>query len=119
MAIDHRARGFAQGLIIEAIECSYQMGFVESLWRATSNPANGATKIMKSFGKRAARHWFKHARAQDLADVKIYDSVRKMLAYNFTHYMSALLEGVAKNGRAAPVALAQLPPLQRVEMVWG
>lgn len=119
MVIDDQARSFAQGLIVEAIDMSYQMGFVEALILSIRNPSHGATKIIKSFAKRSLRHWFKHATAQDLQDVKVYDSVRKALAFTFATYMNALLQGVAKNGSQAPTALARrLAPLH-IEQAWS
>jgi len=119
MRIDDRARAFAQGLLVEAIERSCQLGFVEALFRAGANPTKGATAVLKSFGKRAAKHWFKHATAKDLSDIKIYDMVRDRLAVNFHFHMHALIEGYAKGSGAAPTVVVHYPAPRRVEMVWG
>ena len=53
LKINNRIRSFAQGLLVEAIDASYAMGFIEALFKATANPVNGAGKIIKKFGKAA------------------------------------------------------------------
>lgn len=76
-------RGFAQGLLIEAIDASYAVGYVKGLFESTANPTKGAMKIIKSFGRKAASHWFKNASVHDLQNVKIYDFVRDSIARSF------------------------------------
>jgi len=94
--LDTDDRGFAQALLVEAIDRSYEMGYVEILFRsffgAGVAPSYGALrKAVKSFVKKAAKHWFKHATAEDLQDPKIYESVRVSLARNF-HSVWAIRE---------------------------
>jgi hypothetical protein len=80
-------RQFAQGLLIEAIDSSYQMGFVEIIFRTFAYkvaPSFDQLKDMvKSFVKKAAKHWFRHATGKDLQDPQIYESIRKTIARNF------------------------------------
>ncbi len=76
-------RGFAQALLITAIDATYSVGLVEGLFRVTADPTKGALKVIKGFAKKAAKHWFKHAKASDLSDVRIYDFVRDELARRF------------------------------------
>lgn len=76
-------RGFSQGLLLEAIDASYAVGYVKGLFESTANPTKGAVQIIKSFGRKAASHWFKNASAQDLQNVKIYDFVRDEIAVRF------------------------------------
>ena len=83
MTITDPVREFAQGLLVEAIDASYAVGFVEAIFRSATNPSEGAIKILKSFGKKAAKHWFKHAKVHDLQNVKVYDFVRNELARRF------------------------------------
>lgn len=89
-------RGFAQGLLVEAIDASYKIGFVEHIFRASANPSKGALAIIKGFAKKASKHWFRHATAQDLMNVKIYEMVVNKLAASFR---SSLYNQLAK-GRA-------------------
>lgn len=75
--------GFAQALLVEAIDASYAMGFVESLFRSLSPPPASVQTLVTRFARNAARHWFRHARQQDLMNARIYESVRVTLARNF------------------------------------
>ena len=80
-------RGFAQGLLVEAIDGSYQMGFIEIIFRTfaykVATSLSDIKDMIKEFLKQATKHWFEHATSQDLKDPKIYESVRVTLARNF------------------------------------
>lgn len=80
-------RAFAQALLVEAIDRSYDMGYVEIIFRTFYGkiPTSFAAirDLVKSFAKAAAKHWFEHATGKDLQDPKIYESVRRTLAANF------------------------------------
>jgi len=52
MVISDAARGFVQGLLIEAIDSSYAIGFVEAIFRSTTNPTQSAVRVFKIFGKK-------------------------------------------------------------------
>src|SRR5690625_6875504 len=95
MTVDHQASEFAQGLLVEAIDASYKMGYVEAIARASANPMWGATKTIKSFGKRAFQHWFKHATASSLQDIRIYETVRRTLSWHYVFDMNRILNSVA------------------------
>ena len=89
--ITHNTKNFAQGLLVEAIDATYKLGFVQALWETFISPAkyqDGILKLIKSFAKKAIKHWFKHATAADLADVKIYEAVRAVLSRNFRSYVN-------------------------------
>jgi hypothetical protein len=78
---------FAQALLVEAIDSSYAMGYVELVYEnffgKVPTSFSALKDTVKSFAKAAAKHWFKHATRKDLEDPKIYESVRRTLAYNF------------------------------------
>jgi len=82
-------RSFAQALLVEAIDSSYRMGYVEHLfWLYVKIPPvalgfNSITDVVKGFAKAALKHWFKHATRADLANPQIYESVRTVLASHF------------------------------------
>ncbi len=61
MEVTDKVRGFAQGLLLEAIDASFAMGFVEALFRSFAKPGVKATAAIKKLAKLAAKHWFKHA----------------------------------------------------------
>src|SRR5437016_1400899 len=58
-------RGFAQGLLVEAIDSSYTEGFVELLFKhfmyKVPTSFGKIKDIVKEFAKDALKHWFKHA----------------------------------------------------------
>lgn len=85
LTIDDRA--FAQGLLLEAIDRSYAMGYVETIFKHffMKVPTNfkDVEEIVKSFAKAAVKQWFKHATGKDLEDPKIYESVRATIANSF------------------------------------
>lgn len=95
--ISDRVKGFAQGLLLEAIDASYALGFVEALFRSSLNPGAGAKKVISKFGKKSLKHWFKHAKANDLMQIKIYERVREQLEYNFGRILIMYSNGTAKN----------------------
>jgi len=80
-------QGFAQALLVEGIDRSYDMGYVELIFRSFYGkiPTSFASiaDMVKSFAKVAAKHWFEHATGKDLESPKIYDNVRNQLAINF------------------------------------
>lgn len=80
-------RAFAQALLVEGIDRSYEMGFVEIIFREfygkVPTSFSFIRDLVKSFGKAAAKHWFKHASGKDLEDPQIYESIRRKLAVNF------------------------------------
>lgn len=89
-------RGFAQALLVEAIDRSYEMGFVEILFRnfygKIPTSFSAIRDLVKSFARAAAKHWFKHATGKDLEDPKIYESIRCKIAVNFRSVWKIRLE---------------------------
>ncbi len=83
LTVNDTIKGFAQGLLIEAIDASYAIGFIDAIFRSTTNPTKGAIKILKSFGRKAASNWFKNASVNDLQNVKVYDFIRVYIANQF------------------------------------
>jgi hypothetical protein len=78
---------FAQALLVEAIDASNEMGYVQILFdkafMKVPNDFSFIRDLAVAFVKRAARNWFRHATQQELADPKIYESVRRVIAVNF------------------------------------
>ncbi|MBI3561650.1 MAG: hypothetical protein HY080_08050 [Gammaproteobacteria bacterium] len=53
--MNHTMREFAQGLLVEAIDASYAMGFVEIIFRgAYFKPGKSATSFLKTFARKAS-----------------------------------------------------------------
>ncbi|WP_131198661.1 hypothetical protein [Phytopseudomonas dryadis] len=62
---------------------SYTMGYVDALVSTLFHGGPNANKLIKGFGKKAAKHWFKNATATDLMDAKIYNTVRSEISRRF------------------------------------
>ena len=78
---------FAQGLLIEAVDASTQMSYVQVLYDKAfmKLPVDYSIikDVAKSLCRQAARTWFRHVTGEDLRDPQIYESVRSQLARNF------------------------------------
>ncbi|MGD8569281.1 MAG: hypothetical protein PVJ39_14435 [Gammaproteobacteria bacterium] len=96
LTVNDNVREFAQGLLVEAIDASYAMGYIQALFKSVANPTAGVKKIITKFAKKASKHWFKHANPKDLLNVEIYEIVRSRLELNFGRYLSMLAAGIAK-----------------------
>jgi len=118
LTINDAVRGFAQGLLLEAIDASYAVGFVEAIFRSTANPTKGAVTIIKSFAKKALKHWFKHATANDLHDVKIYEFIRLELARKFRDSLRLVVASVTVTKQPSAF-LAYEKPVKGGLKVWG
>lgn len=86
-------REFTQGLLVEAIDASYAVGYIHGLVRSAADPTKSGFKIIKGFASKAARHWFKHASVHDLQQVKIYDFVKNEIARRFKSKLKLFLAG--------------------------
>ena len=116
--MDDRLREFAQALLVEAIDASYAIGYVHGLFRSVKNPVKGALKIMKTFGKEASQHWFKHASVHDLQNAQIYNFVKDEVARRF---IKRLGDHIAKNelDEKPGAFLAYKAPTHGIVIRWG
>src|SRR5690348_8808717 len=76
-------REFAQAMLVEAIDASKHMGFIEWLFASATPPAGSFTAVLINFAKAAPLTFFKFAKADDLKNPVIYNSIRNTLALNF------------------------------------
>jgi hypothetical protein len=79
-------RSFAQALLVEAIDASTSMSYVQIIFEKMYTPPTdfGFIKdLAKAFVKNALVNWFRHATGKDFKDPKIYMTVRNQLALNF------------------------------------
>lgn len=96
VTITTELRNFAQGLLVEAIDATYALGYIEILWRTAYNPGSGMLKALSKLGRKAAKHWFKHATQKDLFKAKVSSRVRDQLARSFSSVFPMMLDGVAR-----------------------
>jgi hypothetical protein len=76
-------RAFAQALLVEAVDASLHMGFIESIFTSAMSLSPSVKDIIKDLLRYAAQSWFRHATGRDMSDPKIYESVRATLVRNF------------------------------------
>ena len=79
--ITMRDREFAQALLVEAIDASRSMWYIQTLYKSASKPSSSAESIIKSFAKKALTRWFKSKVAGKEAKVVIYDSVKSTIRW--------------------------------------
>ncbi len=118
LVINDKIREFAQGLLLEAVDASYALGFVHSLFGAVFNPGLGAKKVLFKFAKKALKHWFKYATAKDLMNIKIYEVVRLALESGFTSKLIMYSNGTAKN-KGMNTGFVAYAKSKHINMVWG
>jgi len=93
--VNNQVRGFAQGLLLEAVDASYKIGFIEALFKSTANPTSSMLSVIRKFAIKASKHWFQHnVTKDDLRKVKIYEAVRSRLQINFKSVMRLLVQGL-------------------------
>lgn len=97
LEIDNPVREFAQGLLVEAVDASYALGYIELLWSNVLNPNAALRDTLSTLARKASDHWFKHATAKDLREIKIYDIVIDRLAENFVSILRKHSSGIAKS----------------------
>lgn len=106
MPINDNVRGLAQGLLVAAIDASYTMGYVQSssIVSAALLAMSPSWSLVKSFGKKAAKHWFKHAKSVGSMDAKIYHVVRAQISLTFINELFPMLSSAPRN--AVPPMIA-------------
>ncbi|MFN3882355.1 MAG: hypothetical protein ACK4L8_13110 [Nitrincola lacisaponensis] len=111
-------RGFTQGLLLEAIDASYAVGYVRGIFESAANPQKGAIEIIKSFGRKASRHWFKNASVHDLQNVKIYNFIIDEIAARFRVVLMDFLAVIEIN-KSLGAFLSYKVPSQGIVRRWG
>jgi hypothetical protein len=114
-------RNFAQGLLVEAVDATYALGYVEILLTTFYNPGGGMKKALMKAGRKAARHWFKHATDRDLHNAKVAETVRRQLSYAFATSMREMLDGLAlgQTDRKTFLAHVQYGRPSKSDTMWG
>lgn len=112
-------RGFAQGLLLEAIDASFKIGFVQAIWEATANPTSGVKSIIKGFTEKALLNWFDNITAgHQLKKVKIYDFVRDDLAWAFGRVLDIMILARNKDNKVIGAIVEYKIPTKGPLRVW-
>lgn len=102
--ITSELRNLAQGLIVEGVDATYAMSWIELTFRWVAHPSLGMRKALQKLARRAMRHWFKHLKTQSLHDAEIYERVRDQLARNFRSPFHIILQARAGESSRVPLA---------------
>ncbi len=73
-------RGFAQALMVEAVDASNSMGKIEGLFKSSASPYCSITSLAKSIVRQSITSWWKNGKKNE---VVIYNSVKNTLTANF------------------------------------
>ena len=121
VTVNMELRNFAQGLLVEAVDATYALGYVKVIWQTSYNPGNGMIKALSKIGRKAAKHWFKHATQTDLLKAKISDVVRDQLARNFASVFPMMLDGIARAPQTwrTHVAHVRYGKPSNTDRLWG
>ncbi|MCP4117005.1 MAG: hypothetical protein GY737_16695 [Desulfobacteraceae bacterium] len=118
LVINHKIKSYAQGLLIEAVDATYAIGFIEIVHKTFNlQPPVKLKKIFIKFGQRAASHWFKHAKRTDLSNIKIYNIVRVIIDIRFRQQLHELADEIVMN-KPTVIVLAYNNPLND-KTIWG
>ena len=74
---------FAQALLLEAVDKSYAMSWIQTLFESSASPNASVKGILKSLAKKAAKDWLHKAKPTDLENATIYASVKNQLTRNW------------------------------------
>lgn len=110
-------RGFAQGLLIEAIDATAALGWVEALFRSTANPGAGVKQLLRKLAKNSAKRWFRNAKNMELESMKIAERVRDQLSRSFRFQFFDLV--ASNRQRVIHRAYVCYGPCDKNERVWG
>ena len=76
--------GFAQAMLVEMLNASFAMGFVEALFRAAAKLPSGPKKVITTFLKGAGKNLVKYKDKDDLAEMMkkpvIYKAAQAQMA---------------------------------------
>lgn len=101
--INSELRNLAQGLIVEGVDATYAMSWIELTFRWIAQPGLGMRKALQKLAHRAMRHWFKHLKTQSLHEAEIYERVRDQLSRNFRSPFHIIRQARAGESRRIPL----------------
>lgn len=95
MTINNEARRLAQTALVAGIDGTYAMGYMEATLRTVLQPGNGIKAFGKKLAKRFVKHWWKHAKENDLREAKVAQNVRLSVAAALASNLDMIYQGAA------------------------
>lgn len=121
--IARELRHLAQAMLVEAVDASLAMSWVEQVCRAAAPQDRNIAEGLLVLDLCGSRGWFRHLKAQNLSDVRIYQAVRERLAASFDAAIRAMLKPIttphAPGESRWPTAFAGYTPEQMRDSVGG
>ena len=74
---------FAQALIVEAVDASENVGWIEAIWRSTATPPKDLKSLFKKLARNLMKQWLKNSKPIDFENPKIYTMVKDALSRNW------------------------------------
>lgn len=72
-------RSFAQALMVEALDASNNMSYVEALFRGSASPSSSIITVAANIVRQSVVNWWR----KKIEKVVIYDSVKNTITVNF------------------------------------
>jgi hypothetical protein len=120
LQVTNEMRSLAQGLLVEGVDATYAMGWIELTFRWVAYPGSGVKQALRKLAVRAARHWFKHLRTESLIDAKIYERVRDQLGRGFRSPFQIIIQAQSQSrGNARLAAFVNYGAPNRNDRAWG
>jgi hypothetical protein len=76
-------RSFAQALLVEAVDASYQISWIQTLMTSALTPNPSITGILAHLALKAGRDWLQSRNPANFKDAKIYKMVKDQLTLNW------------------------------------
>jgi len=76
-------RSFAQALLVEAVDASYTMSWIQTLMTSALKPNASITGILAKLALKAAKEWIHSRKPSDFKDAKIYKMIKDQLTLNW------------------------------------
>ena len=114
-------RNLAQGMLVEAVDATYAMGWIELTFKWVTHPSSEMKKALQKLARQALRYWFSHLKDnQSLLEAKIYDSIRADLGRAFGRVFGIMLEAKYDTKRpAVHVAFVRYKKPRPTDRLWG
>ena len=102
MTINNEARRLAQTALVAGIDGTYAMGYMKIVLQTVLQPGNGIKAFGQKLAKRFVKHWWKHAKENDLREAKVAENVRVSVALALVSYLEGIYQGAAAPRGALP-----------------
>lgn len=87
-----KQRAFLQAALMSAIDASYAMSFIESIFRSAYKPTASVKDILKDLVKTALKHYYRNLKGEP---PELYKTVVETIAWSHRTYFEMILQGMS------------------------